>query len=227
MTGAPVTGRPSAAAGAPVVAAVVAALTGAGYLFGVLIAPLSRSRMFPWVLARSTGIGAFVALGAIAFLGLRFRRPSRRGSGRHRQTLLRFHTALVPGLAVLVAAHVGSLLADRYAGVGWLSLVVPGTSAYRPAAVAYGTGALYLLVLVVGSAALAGRAVVGARWVIFHRLTYPAFGLVWLHGVLAGSDTSTLRVLYVVVGLAVAAAAVPVVGRDRVAPRSAAEAVRR
>lgn len=178
--------------------------------------------MFPWEVARATGLGAFLALGAVTFLGLRFRKPSRRGPG-HRLTLLRFHTALVPALAVLVAAHVVSLLADRYSGVGWLSLLIPGRSAYRPAAVALGTSALYLLVVIVGSAALAGRAVVRARWVGFHRLAYPLFGLVWLHGVLAGSDTPRLRALYVIVGLAVGAATVPVLNRDRdrVAPGAA------
>ncbi len=202
---------------------LVVALTAAGYAFGVLLAPLTKSRMFPWEVARATGIGAFLALGAVTFLGLRFRKPSRRGPGGHRQTLLRFHTALVPALAVLVVAHVASLLADRYSGVGWLSLLVPGRSAYRPAAVALGTSALYLLVVIVGSAALAGRAVVRARWVGFHRLAYPLFGLVWLHGVLAGSDTPRLRALYVIVGLAVGAATLPVLNRDRnrVAPGAA------
>ena len=201
-------------AGAGAVAAVVLAFSATGYISGVLVSPLSRSRMFPWVVARSTGIGAFVALGAVVFLGVRFRRPSRRRPGRHRQTLLQFHSALVPALLVLVAAHVGSLLADRYSGVTWTALALPGAATYRPAAVAYGTLALYLLVVVGGSAALAGRAVVGSRWAGLHRLAYPTFWLVWLHGVLAGSDTSSLRLLYVVVGLAVCVAALPVLSRD-------------
>ena len=207
------------AAGA--VAAVAVLFTAAGYVFGVLIAPLSRGRMFPWVVARSTGIGAFVALGAVVLLGLRFRRPAGTRPGRHRQTLLSFHTALVPALLVLVAAHVGSLLDDRYSGVTWRALALPGAAAYRPAAVAYGTGALYLLVVIVGSAALAGRIVVRARWLGFHRLAGLTFALTWFHGVLAGSDTPTLRALYLIVGLGVGVAALPVVRRQQAPARAA------
>lgn len=217
----PPVSRGRLAAGRGVVAAVVLLFTGTGYVFGVLIGPLSRGRMFPWVVARSTGIGAFLALGAVVLLGLRFRRPSRKRPGRHRQTLLTFHTALVPALVVLVVAHVGSLLDDRYSGVTWRALAVPGGATYRPAAVAYGTVAFYLLVVIVGSAALAGRAVVGARWLGFHRLAFLAFGLTWFHGVLAGSDTPSLRALYLVMGLAVCVAALPVVSREQVPVRAA------
>lgn len=175
----------------------------AGYALGAGVAPSTSSRMLPWIIARATGIGAFLALTAIVLMGLFFRRPVRAGTAVQRETVLRFHVFLWPALAGLLGAHIGSLLADRYAGVPWRALVIPGAATYRPGAVTYGLAALYLLVLVTASALLAGRAVVRSRWAGLHRLAYPAFGLTWVHGVLAGSDTSALRWLYVLAGMAV------------------------
>jgi DMSO/TMAO reductase YedYZ heme-binding membrane subunit len=111
-------------------------------------------------------------------------------------------------------AHVGSLLSDKYAGVNWRSLVVPDAATYRPGAVTYGMVAAELMVLVIVTAALAGRWGVGARWAVVHKLAYPAFVLTWVHGVLAGTDTQVLRGLYVAEGLAVLLAAAPVLLRD-------------
>ena len=194
-------------------AAIVAVCCGAGFLFGDLLTPLAHNRMLPWIVARATGIGAFVALTGLTLLGLLFRRPARRSPRVHPETILRLHVALGPAVVMLVVAHVGSLLADRYAGVGWVALLVPGSATYRPAAVTYGMVAAWLVTLVVASAALAGRGPVGSRWAVVHRLAYPAFVLTWIHGVLAGSDTAALRTLYVAAGLAVGAATVPVINR--------------
>jgi sulfoxide reductase heme-binding subunit YedZ len=196
------------------VASIVALCTAAGFFFGDRVEPLSQSRMFPWIVARATGIGAFVVMGALTFLGLVLRKPTRRRRRIHPETVLRMHASLGPALVVLLVAHVGSLLADRYAGVPWRSLVVPNGATYRPGAVTYGVAAAYLAMIVVVTSALAGRCVVGAHWAFLHKLTYPSFVLVWVHGVLAGSDTARLRVLYVGVGVVVLLAAVPAVIRN-------------
>jgi DMSO/TMAO reductase YedYZ heme-binding membrane subunit len=74
--------------------------------------------------------------------------------------------------------------------------------------------------VIVVTAALAGRRVVGARWALLHRLAYPCFALVWVHGVLSGSDTPVLEGLYVAVGLAVGLAAVPQFFRESALARS-------
>lgn len=191
-----------------IVAVLIGACAGAGYALGVGVAPAVSNRMFPWILARATGIGAFVALTGVVLVGAVFRRPVRAATALHRETVLRFHIFLWPALAGLLAAHIGSLLADRYAGVPWKSLVLPGAATYRPGAVTYGLIALYLLVLVTASALLAGRALVRWRWAWIHRLSYVAFALAWVHGVLAGSDTPALRALYILAGAAVVGAAV-------------------
>lgn len=188
-------------------AVLVVACGAAGYGLGLGVAPSESSRMFPWIVARATGIGAFLALTGLVLMGMLFRRPVRSEAKIQRETLLRFHVYLWPALWGLVLAHLGSLLADRYAGVGWKALAIPDTASYRPGPVTFGLIALYLLLVVTVSAALAGRAVVGSRWAPLHRLAYPAFGLVWIHGVLAGSDTTTLRWLYVLTAVVVGAGA--------------------
>lgn len=199
---------------------VVAVCAAAGFLFGDLLTPLAHSRMLPWIVARATGLGAFVALSLLTLLGLLFRRPGRGAPRLHPESLLRLHVALGPAVVALVVAHVASLLADRYAGVGWASLFVPFSARYRPGPVTYGMVAAWLVLVVVVTAGLAGRGPVGSRWALLHRLAYPAFALTWLHGVLAGSDTPALRALYVVSGIAVGAAAVPMVTRRSPLQRS-------
>lgn len=203
-------------------ATVVAVCCAAGFVFGDLLTPLAHDRMLPWIVGRATGIGAFVALTALTLLGLRFRRPGGANPKVHPETILRLHVALGPALVALVLAHVGSLLADRYAGVGPGALVVPDSATYRPGAVTYGMAAAWMVMVVVVTAALAGRGLVRRKWAVAHRLAYPAFVLTWVHGVLAGSDTVALRGLYIAAGLLVGAAVFPVINRRSALQRTGA-----
>ena len=189
-------------------AGTVAFFAVAGYLLGHGLAPATSNKMFPWIVARATGIGAYLALTAIVGVGLSFRRPIRQVAMVRPETFLRFHAYLVAAFAGLVVAHVWALLSDRYAGVPLRALVVPNGATYRPGAVTYGTIASYLMIVVIATAALAGRRPIGRRWAGVHRLAYPAFILVWVHGVLAGSDTPTLRWMYVGTGVVIMAATV-------------------
>ena len=180
--------------------AVVAVAAGAGYFSGVLLGPLTHNRNFPWIVARATGIGAFLAMAALCFTGLVFRRPTGRQGRLHPETQLRVHAVLGAAVLALLAGHIASLLADRYSGVTWASLVVPNAAHYRPGAVTWGSTAAITATAVVVTAAMAGRRLVGGRWALVHRLAVPAFALTWVHGVLAGSDTAALRLVYVLVG---------------------------
>jgi DMSO/TMAO reductase YedYZ heme-binding membrane subunit len=175
----------------------------AGFAFGVLVEPVYRDRNFAWMVARATGVGAFLALGGLCVLGMWFRRPATRGVRVHPDLLLRLHLALAPATCALVAAHIVSLLADRYSGVRWAALLLPDGATYRPRAVTYGMLAADLMLIVIVTAALAGQWAVRAAWAPLHLLAYPAFALVWLHGVLAGSDTRVLEGLYASVGAGV------------------------
>lgn len=181
---------------------VAAALVAAGLLgssavaLAAAVAPTLHSRYLPWITGRSLGIASFGALAGLVALGLVARHPWRHRLGLHPESLLRAHAVLGTTTLALVAAHVVALASDRYAGVGWLGAVVPGLSHYRTGAVALGVVALALLLAVTATARFAGR--LGARhWRSFHHLAGAVFVLVWLHGVLAGTDTAALRPLYV------------------------------
>ena len=162
-------------------------------------------RMLPWILGRGLGMAGYLALVTLVATGMWFRHPWRRPSSRPDGTVhLRVHATLAAATTVLVAGHLVALALDRYAGVGWSGAFVPGRSHYRSAAVALGTAALYLGLLVGTTAALAGRPLVRHRWRAVHRLGTLCFASVWAHGVLAGSDAASLRPLYVGTGVLVA-----------------------
>jgi hypothetical protein len=80
---------------------------------------------------------------------------------------------------------------DSYARFGPLDLLVPFASWYRPTWTGLGVLAGYLSVAVFVSFYI--RAWIGYRaWRAFHYAAFGIFGLGTIHGVLAGTDTSTL-----------------------------------
>ncbi|HEY7948645.1 MAG TPA: hypothetical protein VID75_13285, partial [Acidimicrobiales bacterium] len=171
-----------------------------GYIVARFSAPVIHNRYFPWIMGRTLGLGAYVALVALVALGIWVRHPWRhRRPVLHPETRLRLHAALGATVVVLVIAHVVALASDRYAGVGWKGALVPAAASYRPLAVSLGVLAAYGLLAVTITAALGGR-LVGRHWLAVHRLAAPTLLLVWFHGVLAGSDTGRLRIVYAVSG---------------------------
>ena len=187
---------PGVAGRAGAAVAAGALLTASAVVFASSLAPSLHSRYLPWITGRSLGIASYVCLWALVGLGLAMRHPWRaRLRFAHPESLLRAHVLLGTATVTLVVAHVAFLASDRYAGVGWLGAVVPGMSHYRTGAVALGVLSLFLLVLIAATARFAGRR--GTRhWLAFHRLAAVTFVLVWLHGVLAGTDTAALRLVY-------------------------------
>jgi len=167
---------------------------------------LVHNRMLPWILGRSLGLASYLTLTALVFLGIWLRHPWRRRLWSPRpETLLRAHVVLAAGTVVLLAGHLTSIALDRYAGVGWMGTFVPWHAHYRPTAVALGTIGLYALLLVGGTAALAGS--IGRRvWFPIHMASAVVFCLCLAHGAMAGSDSAALRWVYVVTGGTVALA---------------------
>lgn len=192
------------AAGAAVAAAGTAAAT--GYIVAAVAGPGQTSRMLPWILGRGLGIAAYLALVALTGLGLWMRHPWRaRWPHPSPDAQLRMHAVLAGLTLLLVLGHVIALVLDPWAGVGVRGAVVPGGASYRPVALALGTAAVYGGLLVGGTAALAGR--IGRIWRPLHAGAAVLFAATFSHGVLAGSDTPRLRVLYVATGGLVAALA--------------------
>lgn len=171
-----------------------------GRLVGTPARAVLHNRMLPWILGRSLGIATFLALAATVVLGLWLRHPWRAQFRRPGpESILWAHVALCACTIALLAGHLTSLALDRYAGVGWTGVFVPWGAHFRPTAVAIGTLALYLLLLVAGTAALAGS-LGRAVWFPIHTVSVVVFCLCLVHGVLAGSDSVGLRWVYVLCG---------------------------
>ncbi|HUY30292.1 MAG TPA: hypothetical protein VMV02_04785 [Acidimicrobiales bacterium] len=185
--------------------AVSALAVGAGAVAARAFAPTLHSRYFPWITGRALGVASYFALTGLVLLGTWMRHPWRFAvPALHGETRLRTHAALGVATIVLVAGHLVSLAADRYAGVGWWGALVPGMSHYRTLPVALGVVAFLALVAIGATAGLAGAR--GTRhWLAVHRASVATFAAVWVHGLFAGTDARTLRVVYVVTGLAVVA----------------------
>lgn len=143
---------------------------------------------FAWYLARSSGIVSLVLAAFALVLGLLL---STRALKPHDRPawLLAMHRWVSTLLIVGTAGHVLALVADNFVTVGWVEILIPMTSSYRPLAVSLGVVAMYLLAVVHASSVLMKR-LSKSTWRRLHALS-PL--LVWcavLHGALAGTDAA-------------------------------------
>jgi methionine sulfoxide reductase heme-binding subunit len=141
-----------------------------------------------WILARASGLTAYVLLTASMLAGLVVKsRPFGRALKAAAATdTHRFLTLLALGA---VALHGLALTLDSTVHINFPALLVPGLSPYRPLAVAIGVVAAELATLVVISFPL--RKTIGARvWRRLHWATYGVFLTATAHGLAAGTDTA-------------------------------------
>jgi DMSO/TMAO reductase YedYZ heme-binding membrane subunit len=141
-----------------------------------------------WIVARASGLTAYVLLALSVLAGLILKsRPF--GRAVKAASVMDLHRLLaLLGLASL-GVHGTALLFDRTVRMPVAGLFVPGTSPYRPVAVAFGVIAAELMVIVAVSFYV--RKLIGARrWRLLHWSTYAIFGLATAHGLLAGSDSA-------------------------------------
>ncbi|WP_081438322.1 ferric reductase-like transmembrane domain-containing protein [Pseudofrankia asymbiotica] len=142
-----------------------------------------------WYTARGTGMTLLLVLTLTVVLGIAAR------SGRPAAGLAGFALATVHRdaslLAVaLLAIHVTTLVADPFAQVAVLDVVLPFRAAYRPLWVGLGTVALDLLVALVATSLLRRR--IGARaWRALHWAAYATWPLAFAHSLGSGSDVGT------------------------------------
>jgi sulfoxide reductase heme-binding subunit YedZ len=144
--------------------------------------------VFFWLLARVTGLTSFVALAVSLLTGLALRTAilDWLGSNRALRSLHEFTAVLWIPLGLL---HVLSLLLDPTARIGPLDLLVPFRVPYGTLGIGLGTVALELFLLVAVTGWLRRR-MNATAWQWVHRLAYAAFGLVFLHALLGGTDFS-------------------------------------
>lgn len=170
---------------------------------------------FLWVLARVTGLAAYasLALALLAGIALRSAVLDWLGSNRALRSLHEYTTVLWIPLAAL---HVGALVLDTTARIGWFDVFVPFRTTYGSLAIGLGTLSVDVL-LVVTVTAFYKRRMRPALWSWLHRLAYAAFALVFLHAVLSGTDFSDPAVSAITwgtaAGLAVLALSRAIYGR--------------
>lgn len=142
-----------------------------------------------WVLARASGLTAYLLLTGSVVAGLTVKsRPFGRAVKASSVTDLHRFLALL-GLAMLVL-HGAALTLDRTLKLPVGALVVPGLSPYRTAAVALGVVACELALLIVVSFSLRRR--IGMRnWRRLHWATYLVFLAGTVHGLAAGTDSGS------------------------------------
>jgi sulfoxide reductase heme-binding subunit YedZ len=141
-----------------------------------------------WILARASGLTAYVLLTLSVLAGLVLKsRPFGRAVRAAAVTdVHRFLALLALGA---VAIHALALVLDSTVKVGLGALLVPGLASYRPLATGLGVAALELAALVVISFPL--RRKIGMRaWRRLHWATYGVFAAATAHGLAAGTDTT-------------------------------------
>ena len=148
-----------------------------------------------WFLSRATGIVAFVLLTVTVVLGVI---TSLRWQTRNipRFVIELVHRNVTALVLVFIALHVTTVVLDGFVPIGWLSVIVPFTSPYRPIWLSLGTVGLDLLIAVAVTSWLRHR--VGFRvWRFLHWSAYASWLFVLIHGLGTGTDTSQVWALAV------------------------------
>jgi hypothetical protein len=159
-----------------------------------------------WYSSRAAGLVSLVLLTATVVLGaLHVGRFATRRWPRFAIAAVHRNIALLT--VVFLAVHVLTAVIDRYAGIGWLDVIIPFSSVYRPFWLGLGALAGDLALAVVATSLL--RARIGVRaWRAVHWATYACWPLAVVHGLgIGGVDSRTGWILAVTGGCVLAAVA--------------------
>jgi methionine sulfoxide reductase heme-binding subunit len=144
---------------------------------------------YTWYVARSGGMLAFLLLTASVVAGLLLSGRAKI-EGWPRFALEDVHRFLGLLAGAFIVVHGGALLLDGYLPFSLRSLFVPGTAPYRPLAVALGVVAAELLVAL--AIANRYRKELSYRfWRRTHYLNFAVWALALVHGLTAGTDSTT------------------------------------
>ena len=151
-----------------------------------------------WYLGRGTGVVSLVLLTLVVALGI-WTRSGRPLAGLPRFAVGTLHRNAALLAVLLLGIHVGTLLADPYAQLRLVDLVVPFAGRYRPLWLGLGTVGLDLVAALVATSLLRHR--LGQRsWRAVHWLAYLCWPVAVLHTLGDGTDAGQgwLRALVVV-----------------------------
>src|SRR5437660_570062 len=153
-----------------------------------VVVQLMTADQFFWVLSRVAGLGSYAALAIALVTGIALRTAvlDWLGSNRTLRSLHEYTTVLWIPLAGL---HLIALVLDGTSRIAVIDLVIPFRSSYGTLAIGLGTLAVDILIIVTATAWLKRR-MPGALWKWLHRLAYIAFGFVFVHAILSGTDFS-------------------------------------
>ena len=141
-----------------------------------------------WYVARSGGIVTLVLSGLSVIWGLLL--STRLLDGRPSpRWLLDLHRFLGGATVAFAGIHVAGLMLDSYVGFGITDVLIPFASAWKPAAVAWGVIAFWLLLAVQISSMLMKR-IPRRWWKLIHLTSYGLFWAGLVHGATAGTDAS-------------------------------------
>lgn len=140
-----------------------------------------------WFVARSGGIVAWALVTLSVCWGL-FLSTKAVAKASQPKKLLELHRYL-GGLSVtFTAVHLAGLVADSYVEFGWVEILVPWGSEWKPTAVAWGVIAMYILIAVELTSLFMKR-MPRSIWRQVHRLSFGLYIFATVHGLQAGTDT--------------------------------------
>ena len=146
-----------------------------------------------WYVARATGVVTLGFLTASVLLGILT--SFRWSSPTWPRFVVEFvHRNVSLLVLVFLAIHVVTVVADSFAPIRWIDVVIPFVSAYRPFWLGLGAVAFDLLIALVATSLLRHR--IGfTAWRFVHWLAYACWPVAVLHGLGTGSDARTGLVL--------------------------------
>jgi sulfoxide reductase heme-binding subunit YedZ len=138
-----------------------------------------------WLVARAAGLTALVLLSCSIWLGLGM--SVRLFPPQRQKAIMGWHQSLMwCGLAA-VALHGTALLLDPVMRFSVPVVLVPGVAPWRPAAVAAGVVAAWLMLALAASFHLRRR-LTQRRWRLLHYLAFVAFACAVGHALSAGTE---------------------------------------
>lgn len=150
-----------------------------------------------WYLGRGTGVAALVLFTAVVVAGVLVRRGDG-APGLPRSAVSAVHRWLSLSALVFLVVHVATMLADPYAQLQLVDVVVPFLGAWNPFWLGLGTLALDLVGALVATSLLRHR--LGLRtWRAVHWAAYLCWPSAVLHSLGTGTDAGTWWTTAVVV----------------------------
>ena len=169
-------------------------------VWGLAQNPLYASKSY-WLVSRAAAISSYLLLTVAVLLGMTLSHPRNKDTWQASKIALPWHQAIIPIFLSLLTTHLVFTVLDAKSGVLPINLVLPLDAHYRPYAMLLGSMALGLFLLVLLTSVWPG--VFRGTWIKIHHLAPFVWIAVWLHGMFAGTDATTLYYLYLFTGVTV------------------------